>query len=82
MGHLLNEQQRNGMLPESPGKVNDVVFSPDGSLLATANDDGTVYLAKMFTNMYAALCSDVGAPTPEEWEEYASGKPLSDACAS
>ncbi|MEV0783353.1 WD40 repeat domain-containing protein [Streptomyces sp. NPDC050423] len=72
------------MLPESPGKMNGVVFSPDGSLLATANDDGTVYLAKMrlFTNMYAALCSGVGAPTPEEWEEYASDEPLIDACTS
>ncbi|WP_406117983.1 PQQ-binding-like beta-propeller repeat protein [Streptomyces anulatus] len=66
------------------GEVNQVVFSPDGSLLATANDDGTVYLARirLFTDMYAALCSDVGAPTSNEWKEYASGEPMTDACAS
>ncbi|WP_405482065.1 WD40 repeat domain-containing protein [Streptomyces anulatus] len=66
------------------GAVNQVVFSPDGSLLATANDDGTVYLAKMrlFADMYAALCSDVGAPTSNEWKKYASGEPMTDACPS
>ncbi|MFH9762637.1 PQQ-binding-like beta-propeller repeat protein [Streptomyces anulatus] len=45
MAHLLNEQQRNGMLPASPDTVAKVAFSSDGSLLATANgDDGTVGL--------------------------------------
>ncbi|MFJ9183758.1 PQQ-binding-like beta-propeller repeat protein [Streptomyces anulatus] len=69
---------------EPDGDVNQVVFSPDGSLLATANNDGTVYLAKMrlFADMYAALCSDVGAPTSNEWKKYASGEPMTDACAS
>ncbi|WP_405195012.1 hypothetical protein [Streptomyces anulatus] len=84
MAELLDEQQRNGMLPASPDTVAQVAFSSDGSLLATANDDGTVYLAKMrlFADMYAALCSDVGAPTSNEWKKYASGEPLTDACAS
>ncbi|MFJ2184867.1 hypothetical protein ACIOJG_30020 [Streptomyces anulatus] len=84
MAQLLNEQQRNGMLPASPDTVAQVAFSSDGSLLATANDDGTVYLAKMrlFADMFAALCSDVGAPTSNEWKEYASGEPMTDACAS
>jgi len=39
---LLIEQQRKGMLPSGHSAVEDVAFSPDGSLLAGADGDGTV----------------------------------------
>jgi WD40 repeat protein/transcriptional regulator with XRE-family HTH domain len=41
---LLAEQQQQGMLPADPSKVSAVAFSPDGTLLATADADGTVRL--------------------------------------
>ncbi|MFI1585103.1 WD40 repeat domain-containing protein [Embleya sp. NPDC020630] len=72
-------------IPADPGgDVFGVAFSPDGNLLATATADGTIYLARVwsFTDMYAALCSDVGAPTSGEWEQYVRGEPLTGACGS
>ena len=41
---LLAEQQQQGMLPADPTAVSAVAFSPDGTLLATADADGTVRL--------------------------------------
>jgi len=41
---LLAEQQQHGMLPADPYTVYGVTFSPDGTLLATADADGTVRL--------------------------------------
>ncbi|MFJ2706334.1 hypothetical protein ACIO3R_24445 [Streptomyces sp. NPDC087428] len=84
MAQLLDDQERNGILPAFPDPVTGVVFSPDGNLLAATNDDGTVYLAKVrsFKDLYAALCSDVGAPTSDEWGQHVSGEPSTDACTS
>ncbi|MCA1224224.1 WD40 repeat domain-containing protein, partial [Streptomyces sp. 8L] len=58
MVQLLTEQQRNGMLPASTDPVYGVAFSPDGSLLATGNDDGTVRLWNPVTR------KPVGGPLP------------------
>jgi len=65
------------------GGVYRVAFSPDGKLLASADDDGMVQVwnVSLIANPYAALCTDVGPPTRQEWEEYAAGEPFPKTCA-
>ena len=41
MATLLTQQQQGGLLPADPFSVAGVAFSPDGKLLATADNDGT-----------------------------------------
>ena len=68
------------------GSVNALAFSPDGKLLATADFDdaagGTVQTwdVGLFTNPYAALCTEVGPPTREAWALYAPGERFPDIC--
>jgi WD40 repeat protein len=67
----------------SPVEVDTVAFSPNGRLLASADIAGAVRFWKVsaFTNPYAALCAEVGAPTRQEWKQYASGTPQPSICS-
>ncbi len=70
-------------LQADPHRVSAVAFSPNGQLLATADADGTVRLwqVSLLEHPYAALCSDVGPPTHQEWAKYAPGEPQPKTCA-
>jgi WD40 repeat protein len=65
-----------------PGEYG-VAFSPDGKLLASVDGEGTVRMWKvsLFANPYAALCADVGPPTRQNWDQYASGEPEPKVCS-
>ncbi|MET8156713.1 PQQ-binding-like beta-propeller repeat protein [Sphaerisporangium sp. NPDC005289] len=55
---LLAEQQQWGMLPVSTRQVSQVAFSPDGKLLASSDNDGTVRIWDVATSR------PVGPPLP------------------
>ncbi|HEY7430371.1 MAG TPA: PQQ-binding-like beta-propeller repeat protein [Streptosporangiaceae bacterium] len=59
-----------------------VAFSPNGRQLAGGSYDGALRLwqVSLFTHTYAQLCADVGSPTRQEWNHYASGEPLPKVC--
>jgi WD40 repeat protein len=63
-------------------RPNGMTFSPNGKLLASAYVDGTVrfWYVGAFRNPYAALCADVGAPTRQDWMQYAAGEPQPSIC--
>jgi WD40 repeat protein len=65
------------------GSVTAVAFSPDGKLLASAGTGGVLLLWEVspIANPYAALCTDVGPPTRQDWDQYAPGEPRPKICA-
>jgi transcriptional regulator with XRE-family HTH domain len=50
---------------------------------ASADTDGAMQLwdVSLIANPYAALCTDVGSPTRQGWDQYAPGEPPPKICA-
>lgn len=69
-------------VPIAPGGVIALAFSPDGTLLATADANGQVQLwaRASFASPRAALCAEVGALAPRQWARYAPGARESRTC--
>ena len=65
------------------GGATGVAFSPNGELLASINVDGTIrfWNVSVFADPYAALCTDVGGPTRQDWGKYASAGTQPKVCA-
>jgi WD40 repeat protein len=56
------------------GGVLALTFTPDSSLLLSANNgDVAPWPTWMYTDPYAAICDDVGAPSAATWQQYESG---------
>jgi WD40 repeat protein len=59
-----------------------IAFSPNGTMLATVDSDGDMltWEISQFTHPLAALCSDVGPPSAQDWKQYAPGELEPNAC--
>jgi WD40 repeat protein len=62
--------------PTSNTGAVSLTFSPDGRLLAEvpANGPAQLWTTAAFENPYAALCADVGSPTPATWAALTTGE--------
>jgi WD40 repeat protein len=72
--------------PGTDGVARSVAFSPDGRLLATDEDDSQSSTAQLWdvpllTDPYAALCTDAGPPTQQEWKQYAPNEQFPKICS-
>jgi hypothetical protein len=62
--------------------VDGMALSPGGQLLATVDAGGAVRLwdAWLFQDPAGALCTDVGPPTRQSWDQNAPGQPQPRIC--
>jgi hypothetical protein len=63
--------------------VTGVAFSPDGRLLLSVTGGSLqAWPVWPFADPYAALCAQVGPPSPATWSKYAPGHPQPGICAT
>ena len=73
MSTLLAEQLQDGICPPRARGVNGVAFSPDGKLLASADDDGTVRLWNPATGQAVGKPLSADKPVPGELVDAVNG---------
>ncbi len=66
----------NAAAKNRPGAVTQLAFNGDGTVLATVDQFGTMrfWHTTWWADPYRALCAEAGAPSKQEWSQYAPGE--------